>query len=231
MKKLGLLLFAALGMVLFVACNDSDGDYPQRSAFATVKTLENNDYYFVLDDQTTIYPSDKSRIGSYNAKDDQRVIIAFTLLRDGIDGYDYNMAIYLIQNIYSGETVVIKTQDELEALADDQTSYLGANIEGDFLNVGVGFSASDLKKHQFKLVLNEVPAEEVQDSDISDKYQTLELRRDANGDNGGYNYENLYVSFKLDEFKEQLDGKQGIILRVNTRFNGVKLIAIDLPKK
>ena len=62
------------------------------------------------------------------------------------------------------------------------------------------------------------------------KYQNLELRRDAHGDEGGYNYDR-YVSFKLDSFKEDLEGKKGIILRVNTRMNGVKYIKIELPRE
>lgn len=61
MKRFGLFLLVTMAAAIFTSCNDSDGDYPRLSAFATVKTLENNDFYFMLDDGKTIYPGDKSR--------------------------------------------------------------------------------------------------------------------------------------------------------------------------
>ncbi len=89
-----------MAAAIFTSCNDSDGDYPRLSAFASVKPLENNDFYVVLDDGKTVYPGDKSRIGSYKAEEDQRVVIYFNLLNNKVEGYDYNMALYYIQDIY-----------------------------------------------------------------------------------------------------------------------------------
>lgn len=73
MKRFGLFLLVTMAAAIFTSCNDSDGDYPRLSAFASVKPLENNDFYVVLDDGKTVYPGDKSRIGSYKAEEDQRV--------------------------------------------------------------------------------------------------------------------------------------------------------------
>lgn len=67
-----------------------------------------------------MYPGDKSRIGSYKAEEDQRVVIYFNLLNNKVEGYDYNMALYYIQDIYSGGTKVVTTQEELDALEDDK---------------------------------------------------------------------------------------------------------------
>ena len=74
MKRFGLFLLVTMAAAIFTSCNDSDGDYPRLSAFATVKPLENNDFFVVLDDGKTVYPGDKSRIGSYKAEEGQRVI-------------------------------------------------------------------------------------------------------------------------------------------------------------
>ena len=121
MKRFGLFLLVTMAAAIFTSCNDSDGDYPRLSAFASVKPLENNDFYVVLDDGKTVYPGDKSRIGSYKAEEDQRVVIYFNLLNNKVEGYDYNMALYYIQDIYSGGTKVVTTQEELDALEDDKT--------------------------------------------------------------------------------------------------------------
>ena len=101
MKRFGFITFAVLTAV-FSSCNDSDGDYASSWAFASAETLNSNDYYFVLDDNKTVYPSDKSRVAGYKPEDDQRVIIFFNLLKTGVEGYDYNIALYDARNIYTG---------------------------------------------------------------------------------------------------------------------------------
>lgn len=54
MKRFGLFLLVTMAAAIFTSCNDSDGDYPRLSAFASVKPLENNDFYVVLDDGKTV---------------------------------------------------------------------------------------------------------------------------------------------------------------------------------
>lgn len=125
MKRFGLFLLVTMAAAIFTSCNDSDGDYPRLSAFASVKPLENNDFYVVLDDGKTVYPGDKSRIGSYKAEEDQRVVIYFNLLNNKVEGYDYNMALYYIQDIYSGGTKVVTTQEELRRAGRRQNQLQG----------------------------------------------------------------------------------------------------------
>lgn len=229
MKRFGLFILAVITAAGFSSCDDSDGDYPRSWAFATVKTLENNDYYFVLDDNKTAYPGDKSRIAAYRVDEDERAIIYFNLLKTPAEGYDYNLALYAVQDIYSGETLTVNSQEELDELADAPTSFLGARLNSNYLNLGIGFNASDLSKHTFKLVY--FRDAEIASDNKETGYLNLEFRRDANGDEGRYNYEDRYVSFKLDEFGELLKDKKGIILRVSTRLNGVKYIRIPLPRE
>ena len=68
MKRFGLFLLVTMAAAIFTSCNDSDGDYPGFRLSLRVKPLENNDFYVVLDDGKTVYPGDKSRIGSYKAR-------------------------------------------------------------------------------------------------------------------------------------------------------------------
>ena len=209
-----------MSATIFTSCNDSDGDYPRLSAFASVKPLENNDFYFVLDDGKTIYPGDKSRIGSYKAEEGQRVVVYFNLLNNKVEGYDYNMALYYIQDIYSGETKVVTTQEELDELPDENTSFIDHFANRNYLNLCIGFNATDPSKHTFLLVRNDVT--EIAPENKQEGYLNLELRHNDGGDKGQYNCKNFYASFKLDEFKEDLKDKSGIILRINTRLNGIK---------
>lgn len=67
MKRFGFITLAVLTAVFFSSCNDSDGDYASSWAFASAETLS-NDYYFVLDDDKTVYPSDKSRVAGYKPR-------------------------------------------------------------------------------------------------------------------------------------------------------------------
>ena len=133
MKRFGFITLAVLTAVFFSSCNDSDGDYASSWAFASAETLNSNDYYFVLDDNKTVYPSDKSRVAGYKPEDDQRVIIFFNLLKTGVEGYDYNIALYDVRNIYTGETRIVTTQEEVEELPDAQTSYFGGSMNSNWL--------------------------------------------------------------------------------------------------
>lgn len=227
MKKLGLFLITSLAAVFFAACNDSDGDYASQWAFVSVSPLANNDYYFRLDDGKTVYPGDKSRTGAYNAKADQRAIIFFNYLKDAAEGYDYNVALYGVQNIYSGETRTVSTETEVKELPTDRTSFVGAKLNDNYLNLGIGFNASDLEKHCFLLVENTFT--QIASENKEEGYLNLELRHDADGDTSGYDYMDRYVSFRFgDDFKALLKDKKGIILRVSTRLNGDQYIKIEL---
>ena len=184
----------------------------------------------MLDDNKTVYPSDKSRVAGYKPEDDQRVIIFFNLLKTGVEGYDYNIALYDARNIYTGETKIVTTQEEVEELPDAQTSYFGSSMNANWLNVGIGFNASDLSKHKFLLVRNDFT--QIDPDNKKEGYLNLELRHDAGTDtSGGYSYDDRYVSFKLDQFKEDLEGMNGIILRMNTRQNGVIYLQINMSKE
>lgn len=226
MKKIAFILAAALAAIIFFSCNDSSGDYAQNWAFASVKNLTDNDYYFVLDNDKTAYPGDKSRVGGYLPEDGSRVIIYFTKMEVQAPGYDYNIELYYISEIYSGDTKTVTTREELDALPDDRVSYLGSSYSsGKYLNIGVGFYASDLNKHSFTLVRSEI-----NNPSAASKsgYVNLELRHDADGDNKGYSYDNMYVSFRLDEILSEPELVEGIILRVNTRYNGIQYVTIKL---
>lgn len=229
MKKTAIFLLAAFVSCCLQACNDSDGDYAGHWAFATACPLDNNDYYFRLDDDSTLYPGDKSRMGVYQARENQRVIVFFNFLREAVSGYDRNIALYDVQEIDSGQTLTVETHEQADELPDARTSFFGARLNRNYLNLGIGFNASDLSKHLFYLVHNTVA--ELDPKNTLEGYLNLELRHE-DGSDTGRDHSDRYVSFRLgDDFKALLEGQQGIILRVNTRMNGIRYIRIELPQE
>lgn len=222
MKKTGLFLIAALTAVLFSACNDSDGDYAPYQYFVTVKPLADKDYYFQLDNQKTIYPGDKTRIGAYQATEGQRAVVRFNLLDVSKQGYDYNAEMYMIENIFTGSSRIVTTQEELDEIPDVKTSYFDGQVAGGYMTLIVGYPVLDNTKHSFEVIRNEVAPLET-----TPGYLDLELRHDDGGDKGSVDYQ-YYISIDLSELGDLLKGKKGITLRVNTQLNGVKYIPIPL---
>ncbi len=229
MKKFGLLLITTLIAATISSCNDSEGDYPKyQPLITTVRTLDADNYYFLRDNGQKLYAGDKSRINGYKAKDRQRAIIWFNLLSEAIEGYDYNVALYAIDDIYTGTSQVITTAEELEALGDSETSITPeqCNLSKEWLTLYVGYPVTDNDKHKFSVIINEVEEPE----ERNEGYLDVELRHHAGGDVGGYTY-GFYVSFDLTPIQSELEGKKGVTLRVKTQQNGIKYIRFDLPQE
>lgn len=210
MKKIVLLLFAAVAAAGLLSCNDTKVDQPGNLSFVTVHTLMMGDYYFVTDTDKRVYPSDKSRIGSYVASDGQRALITFNVLDTSVPGYDYNVAVYGIANIYSSPARVVADEAELEELKDDAAEFRDGRLLGNWATLVVRYAASDASKHKFSLIVNKVnPAA---DADADAEYLDLELRHDNGGDAQWQLYDS-YVSFDMQGLEDELAGKKGIRIR------------------
>ena len=123
MKKFGLFLIAAIAVTAFTSCNDDDGGEPLRTLITTVRTLDGGDYYFQRDNGEKLYPSDKTRVPDYKGKERQRAIIWFNLLKESVPDYDYNIALYAVDEIFTGKAQVVNTAEELEALGTAKTGF------------------------------------------------------------------------------------------------------------
>lgn len=229
MKKFGFILFAAL---FISACNNDEGDYPGYSLITSIKSLDNGDYYFQRDNGQTLYPSDKSRMQGYTPKDEhKRAIVWFNLLEEPVSGYDYNIALYGIDIIYSGTSQVVNTQEELDKLGNNPTSFMTdylrySNFTKEWLTLYVGYPVSDNSKHSFTLIVNNVEAPE----ETNEGYLDVELRHNADGDIHGYTYW-YYISLDMTPLAEQLEGKKGITLKIQTQQNGTKYLKFNLPEE
>lgn len=237
MKKFGLFLIAATLAMTFVSCNDDDGDYPKYAPLiTTVRTLDGGDYYFQRDNGETLYPGDKSRVPGYKPDPDktQRTMILFNLL-NGIQGYDYNIALYAVENIYTGTSEVVTDAARLEELGSAKTGFQSNtfNLTKEWLTFYALYPVSDNSKHTFTVIVNEVKDEDEgaeQAEAVDTDYLQLELRHNPGGDTQGYT-NGYYVSFDLTPLTELLEGKKGVVLHIETNENGSQEIKLDLPQE
>ncbi len=228
MKKIGLFLFTALAALLVVSCKEHEYDGPDSAYVVTVRTMPvGSDYYFEADTGQTIYPSDKSRIGAYEATNRQRAVITFKTLAP-TSGYNLNAQLYSIRNIYTGAGRLVSDPEELASLADDpiQLYPAGSYLTRKYLTLYVVYPVSDNSKHQFELIVD------LTNSTASDpNYLNVELRHDK-GDDIANTYRETYISFNIEALTSQLAGKNGILLRVKegNNENSIKSHRIDFPQ-
>ncbi len=206
MKKLSLLLLSIFSLIGLSSCNDSDSDYPGYAYFVTVKAASESAYYFMMDDDKTIYPGNVSRIPNYKPVDNQRAILLFNLLNEPMTGFNYNAEIFDVQPIYSRDAEVMP-QEDIDQLANDGIEVYRGMYTPHYLTIPVTYSTTKTVKHEFYLVA----AEEEVDSPEQSELFILELRHDAKGDQGGWPTEE-YISFKIDNLKTLMDDKAGIKL-------------------
>ncbi|MDE6445410.1 MAG: NigD-like protein [Alistipes sp.] len=208
MKRIGLFFLTLAAAAGLASCNDSKYDGPTTSSVVTVRTLP-GDYYFVMDNNRTIYPGDKTRVSTYVPEDGERAVIYLSLLETPAEGYDFNAAIYAVGRITSASVEVIGTKEELEELKDDPTVVLKGQLVGDWINLIVRYAATstDPEKHKFRLVVNQTE----ESSDVRDDYLKLELYHDADGEVAGIYYDR-YLSFNTNAIRDLLADKEGVVI-------------------
>lgn len=233
MKKFGLFLIAATAALAFTSCNDdTDGDYPRYTPLiTTVRTIGDEagaDYYFQRDNGEKLYPGDKTRVPNYRGKERQRAIIWFNLLKESAPGYDYNIALYAVDEIFTGKAQVVETAGELEALGTAKTGFKDSgrlfNLSKEWLTFYALYAVRDNSKHTFTLAVDKSGTTEFKES--AEGYLDVVVRHDSGGDTGGYD-SGFYVSFDLTEIAAELEGMKGINLLLPTRENGDKELKLD----
>lgn len=234
MKKLKLMtLFFLIALTpIFQSClDDNDSDYYNDSfAISTINVLDQDkkDFYFTLDDGSKMYPSEKPGMGNYEVKDGQRAFVLFKELDQKIDGYKYNIQVRNIVDILTKDIVDL-TSDNVSDIGDDPINATYMWVAQGFLTIEFqyyGTHSSD-KKHFLNLVVNKLP--EGTEGDADSDYLELEFRHNKKGDEPVALGEG-YVSFKLDKIAEEMKGKKGLKIRINTIHEGVKFKKVDFPE-
>lgn len=224
MKTLAVCLAASL---VLVSCNkNKNGDYYDYMGIMTV-TVDDNTFYFTDNSGETYFPGDVTRFkystvdGEGDSKDGRRVYVFFSFLSREAEGYDYNIALYGVDDILSKEVEVATTEEEVEAAGDDRIVITDALLGNEWLDIKYTIATSYGSTHKLTLLDNqtaEVP------EDMPANYQYLELRQDA--DISGYEYDSGLVSYRLDGYSPAITGKEGFYVRIRDLEGSVKYVSI-----
>lgn len=238
MKKFKFIafIFAIMtAMPVFQSCLDDDSP----SDLLVVSTInmisqDSKDFYFTLDDGKKMYPSNGQGWPGTDFVDGQRAFVIFSELEEPVNGYDYNIQVKQIKEILTKDIVTMGEEENTEEnIGDDKinTTYMWINKDKKYLTIEFQYygTNSEDKKHFLNLVVNNpVSASTANEKGEEDEYIDLEFRHNRKGDYPQSLGEG-YVSFKLDKIKEQMEGKKGLRIRVNTLYNGIKTYEVKFP--
>lgn len=230
MKKLRFYLvafmLAFLLMPLLQSCVDNDNKLSSRFTIGTLKIIEGNEYFFNLDEGDKMYPSDTSYIHNYTLIDGQRVFIHFLPLEEDVPGYEYNVKLIQLQNILTKDIIPL-TEETADSIGNDRVNISTPWISGNYLNIEYQYyhSNNEAKRHMLNLVMNETP-----DAPAPEEgYINLEFRHNAYDDEQRTTGWGI-ISFKLEEIADQLQGKDGLKILVNSIYDGERTYTVNLNK-
>lgn len=230
MKKLRFyfvaFIFAFLLIPLLQSCMDNDNKLSSRFTIGTLKIIEGNEYFFNLDEGDKMYPSDTSYIHNYTLIDGQRVFIHFLPLEEDVPGYEYNVQLIQLQNILTKDIIPL-TEETADSIGNDRVNIADPWISGDYLNIEYQYyhSNNETKRHMLNLVMNETP-----DAPAPEEgYINLEFRHNAYDDEQRTTGWGI-ISFKLEEIADQLRGKKGLKILVNSIYDGKRTYTVNLNK-
>ncbi len=230
-----IILVAISALVLATSCNKQEGTqwWDWRYTYATVTAVGDDsegDIYFLTDsNKSFVIIDNKSGFNTRDLDAGDRVITGVTIEEEEYDSYDYAVVLHDIVRVVTGESTTITTAEENERIKDDKLSYISTEItltEG-HLNLLVGFDSHDADDVEFYLVDNQYQGALA----TEEEYLNLELRYNrASKDGATINRYERYLSFNVEEFKEVLEHKKGVKLRINTVKSGTTMVDVESTK-
>lgn len=222
-RPIFIIFIAALLMPLLHACLDDDTTNHHQLTIGTIKVVDGQEYYFALDEGTKMYPGDTTNIHNYTVVPEQRAFVYFDLLEEKVSGYDYNAAIYRIENILTKDIYLMPAEKE-DSIGDDRINITNMWIANDHLNIQyqIHYDDTSNKSHMLNLIVNEA----ADDKNNKEDYLTLEFRHNAYGEAQRKLGPGI-VSFRLNNIRQLAEGKRGLNIRVNTLYNGISYQTID----
>ncbi|MFI3298915.1 MAG: NigD-like C-terminal domain-containing protein [Rikenellaceae bacterium] len=239
MKKI--FLFALSAMFLTTSCNRNndfrfDFEYPDLYCFATVVAVDAQpatdsdqdgdeniaDIYFRLDSQETfIVTENVSKTNLDDLEVGKRVITGVTLTDKSDSSYNYTAKLFEVVDVLVGQSLTITDEQQSDSIANHQLSYIAKDITLTlgYLNLLTGVVTEKQDDIKFYLVDNQCGEK--------DAYLYLELRYDSASQEGKGTKVEQYVSFDMESYREQLEGKKGVILSVNTEKSGDTTVIVN----
>lgn len=231
-KFIAFILAILTTMPLLQSCLNDDDSSSDSLVISTINKIspDSKDFYFTLDDGKTMFPSNTLGMGSQNYVEGQRAFVVFNELDQPVAGYDYNIEVKRIKEILTKDIVTLgEGENTEEKIGDDKinATYMWITQDNKYLTIEFQYLGThvDENKHFLNLVVNHKESESTTDADTND-YIDLEFRHNSEGDSPDHLGEG-YVSFNLNEIKEQLEGKKGLRIRVNSIYAGEKFYKVD----
>lgn len=234
-KHLFIAIMALTTISLLNACNDDSNDNSRldyNAAMVTVKPLTAGEYYFVLDNEKTLYPTNKDYVGRYDSEEGQRAIVEFGSMLPTTGEYDYNIVLYRINDILTKAPKVVTTQEELDKIGDDRLDIIRDRynddqiwISGGHLNIQFALLAAPGSKHEMNLIVNQVEASTPREEGYTD----VEFRQKATPHSSN-NYQKAWVSFRLGDLDPALSGSKGLNVRVRTTQGEIEYYKVEAQK-
>ncbi|MFI3289945.1 MAG: NigD-like C-terminal domain-containing protein [Rikenellaceae bacterium] len=219
MKKL-LFLPAMIiaSAIALTSCSDNNKDsYYGVYTYATVFEDDNNEEFGILfetDYGKKIYVEENNTtVNIKNLTVGDRKVVGMKLV-EATGDYTYSGSLFDIMAVSMGDCTTIESEEQNDAIADLALTLLNSNysLGMGYLNLFIGFNTDDFKNAQYYLANNEV----VDPTTTKSGYLNLELRVDGSSDEDNNKECFDYVSFNLESFRELLEDKKGIMLRINT---------------
>lgn len=227
-------ILTAVAALAFASCSmaDSNGDYyPEYYVYATI-SVNGSSYFFTDDSGETYYPGDISRISTYkttdddgNSKDGKRVFLRFNKLPEKKDGFDYNIAIYYIEDILSKTVEIAETAAQVAAAGGDPVMIKETAFQGEWFTIVFRLRHSYDAMHKLTLLDNRTATPP---SGMPADYQYLEFRQLAKDMDGTGSLADGIVSFKLDDnYHPAETGKKGFYIRIMNLDKTVEYVRIE----
>lgn len=237
-KVTAFILAIITAMPILQSCLDDDDSSSDSLVISTINKIspDSKDIYFTLDNGETMFPGDTRGIGSNDYEEGQRAFVVFNQLDQPVDGYDYNIQVKRIKEILTKDIITLGEGENTEEIVGDDkinTTYMWITQDHKYLTIEFQYYGThvDENKHLLNLVINNKEAEptaDAADDAVDNNYIDLEFRHNSEGDSPDHLGEG-YVSFKLDKIKEQLEGKKGVRIRVNSIYAGEKYYKVEFP--
>ena len=216
MKMKHLLGAGLLGVLLacgLSSCGDDKNEYyvPYSYAVGDMVVAEGHDPYIQLDDKTTLFPSNGTRLPGYLTKDGQRVIINFTYLDEQREGYDYYVLINDIDSVLVKNVIPI-TPETTDSIGNDPINILSMWTSDKYLTVQFEVRGLGREKHMMNLVRDYSLAS----NPDSEGYLHLNLRHNRMNDPDIDHYLWGVASFRLSDIRTEYPDLKGLKIEVRT---------------
>lgn len=218
------ILTAAAALLAFASCSmGKDGDYYTEYYVYATLDVDGDSYSFTDDDGETYYPGAvsgnartyKTTDTDGNSKDGKRVFIRFNMLTEKKEGFDYNIAVFYIEDILSKAVEVAETAADVEAAGDDRMTIHKAVFQGEWFTIAFQLRHSYNALHKITLMDNKTATPPKDMLDNYPDYQYLEFRQLAENMEGTGSLADGIASFWLgDEYHPAKTGKKGFYIRV-----------------